>query len=226
MDFRYDAVIDHHPRTRAVKAPFVDIRPEYGATASIMSEYLRAAKIRPAKRLATALLFAIRVDTQNFEGDALTEDVKAFRFLFPFADKQILRKIEVAEMGLSDLNYFQLALNNKRVIDKKVFSHIGRVDSPDVLVLVADFFMKCQEVSWTVISGIYNETLVVVIRNDGLRKDAGISAIKAFGRFGSAGGHRSKARAEIPLTQLKKHIKNGEDARIDDFVTHQLKQTA
>ena len=46
--FKYDAVIDHHPLVMPVKAPFVDIRPEYGATATIMTEYLRAAKIRPS----------------------------------------------------------------------------------------------------------------------------------------------------------------------------------
>ena len=74
-DFHYDAVIDHHPITMTVEAPFVDIRPSYGATATMMTEYLRAAKIRPSKSLATALLFAIRVDTHNFELHAFEDDV-------------------------------------------------------------------------------------------------------------------------------------------------------
>jgi nanoRNase/pAp phosphatase (c-di-AMP/oligoRNAs hydrolase) len=224
--FAYDVVIDHHPRIMPVKAPFVDIRPEYGATATIMTEYLRAAKIRPAKSLATALLYAIRVDTRNFEVSALEEDVKAFRFLFPNANVHVLRKIEIAKMDISDLHYFQLALENRRIIQRKIFSHLGRVHSPDVLVLVADFFMKCHEVAWTVISGICRETLIVVIRNDGLRKDAGVSAIKAFGRFGAAGGHRASARAEIPLTRLEAHFEDREDAHLGDFVTRQVKRKA
>ena len=39
-----DMVIDHHPET-PLDVPYKDIRPEYGATASIMTEYLQAAKI-------------------------------------------------------------------------------------------------------------------------------------------------------------------------------------
>ncbi|MGD8988316.1 MAG: DHH family phosphoesterase, partial [Syntrophobacterales bacterium] len=57
-DFQYDVVIDHHPITMDVDAPFVDIRPNYGATATMMTEYLRSARIRPSKSLATALLYA------------------------------------------------------------------------------------------------------------------------------------------------------------------------
>ena len=36
------AIIDHHPDS-GCKAPFVDIRSHYGATATILTEYLRAA---------------------------------------------------------------------------------------------------------------------------------------------------------------------------------------
>jgi nanoRNase/pAp phosphatase (c-di-AMP/oligoRNAs hydrolase) len=39
--FTYDAIIDHHPKARNWNAPYVDIRPEYGATATILLEYLR-----------------------------------------------------------------------------------------------------------------------------------------------------------------------------------------
>ncbi|MBI5063649.1 MAG: DHH family phosphoesterase, partial [Desulfatitalea sp.] len=52
------AIIDHHPLGARSQAPFVDIRPKYGATASILIEYLRAAKIKPSTRLATALYVA------------------------------------------------------------------------------------------------------------------------------------------------------------------------
>jgi len=66
-EIQYCAVIDHHPVTQGWKADFVDIRPDYGATASMMVEYLRAAEMKPSVALATALFYAIKVDTQNFE---------------------------------------------------------------------------------------------------------------------------------------------------------------
>jgi len=223
-DFKYDAVIDHHPKIMPVKAAFVDIRSEYGATATIMTQYLRSAKIRPSERLATALVYAIKVDTSNFELGAVEEDVKAFRFLFPYSNMHLLHRIEICEMAINDLHYFQEALENRRVIKGKIFSHLGKVPSPDVLVLVADFFMKCHEAAWVIVSGICQNTLVVVIRNDGLRKDAGNSAIKAFGRFGSAGGHRAKARAEIPSASLEAHFSRSDHGNLAEFVVHQFEK--
>ena len=81
MQFQADIVIDHHPET-GIKVPFVDIRSNYGATATIMTEYLRAAKIKPSIKLATGLFHAIKTDTSNFERQTLIEDLRAFQFLF------------------------------------------------------------------------------------------------------------------------------------------------
>jgi nanoRNase/pAp phosphatase (c-di-AMP/oligoRNAs hydrolase) len=218
----YDVVIDHHPLSQQLQASFVDIRPQYGATATIMTEYLRAAKLRPSKSLATALLFAIRVDTNNFESGATEEDIKAFRYLFPHTDMNLLRKIEMADMGTEDLKYFRLALESKEIIKGKIFSHLGQIESPDNLVLVADFFMRLHEIAWVIVSGVYRKTLVVVIRNDGFRKDAGTWANSAFGRLGSAGGRRSRARAEIPLNDLQKHLGKDDPTDLGRFVIRQF----
>jgi len=220
----YDVVIDHHPLSPQLQASFVDIRPQYGATATIMTEYLRAAKLRPSKSLATALLFAIRVDTGNFESGVTEEDIKAFRYLFPHTDMNLLRKIEIADMGTEDLEYFRRALESKEIIKGKIFSHLGQIESPDNLVLVADFFMRLHEIAWVIVSGVYRKTLVVVIRNDGFRLDAGTWANSAFGRLGSAGGRRSRARAEIPLTDLQQRLGKDDPTDLDRFVIRQFEK--
>jgi len=54
-----DLVIDHHPEDRTVQALLKDIRPAYGATSTILTEYLRAAEVKISQRLATALLYAM-----------------------------------------------------------------------------------------------------------------------------------------------------------------------
>jgi nanoRNase/pAp phosphatase (c-di-AMP/oligoRNAs hydrolase) len=54
-------------------------------------------------------------------------------------------------------------------------------------------------VSWTIVGGIYQDKLIVIFRNDALRKNAGRLAVQAFGKLGSAGGHAASARAEVPL---------------------------
>jgi nanoRNase/pAp phosphatase (c-di-AMP/oligoRNAs hydrolase) len=197
--FHFDAVIDHHPRLPETQAKFVDIRPEYGATATILTEYLREARIKPSLRLATALFYGIKTDTANFERPAVEADVRAFHYLFEFTRRPLVRRLEFAEFDLSMLRYFQLALNRYRIRHNRLYSFLGQVAAPDILVILADFFLRAGEISWTIVGGIYNDHLVVIFRNDGMRKNAGRLASRAFGRLGSAGGHLASARAEVPL---------------------------
>lgn len=199
----YDLIIDHHPRLPETTANFVDIRSDYGANSSIMTEYLRAARIKPSLKLATALYYAIKTDTSNFERPAIEADVRAFHYLFGFTRRALVRTLDYAEFNLSMLKYFQLAFSRYRIRHQRFFAFLGNVATPDVLVILADFFLRAHEISWTIVAGVYQEKLVVIFRNDGLRKNAGALAQRAFGKLGSAGGHASSARAEVPLDQIK-----------------------
>lgn len=213
-DIQFDAVIDHHPVSGDWQAPFVDIRADYGAVASMMVEYLRAADLKPSVAIATALFYAIKVDTRNFEKQAKLADAISFRYLFNIANKNLVRKIELSEMRLSELNYFKTAFDTMKVSNNRLYAHVGRVFSPDVLVIIADFFNRVHPVSWVFISGIHGERLVVIFRCDGYRKNAGRLASKAFGEMGSAGGHREAARAEVPLKNLDKNDQDFDTATL------------
>ena len=131
------------------------------------------------------------------------EDVKAFQFLFRHANIHLARKIERADLRLDFLKYFQTALKEMRMHRGRVFVHLGPVVNPDVCVLIADFLMRICSVKWAIVSGMSDSRLSIVFRNDGLRKDAGKTAKSGFGHLGSAGGHKSMARAEIWLADLE-----------------------
>jgi len=208
-----DVIIDHHPLT-GVQAPFVDVRPEYGATATILTEYLRAAKIKPSVKLATALFIAIKVDTNDFKGRTVMEDVRAFQYLFRHTNIHMVRKIEQADLKLEFLKYFRHALENMRRRKTKIFAHLGPVTSPDVCVIIADFFMRISSITWSIVSGTYNRKLIVVFRNDGIRKNAGNVAKHGFGAIGSAGGHKNMARAEVEFNELKAYVDPRNDNRV------------
>src|SRR5262249_59115037 len=49
-----DLAIDHHPVERPIHALIKDVRPSYGATSTILVEYLRALDVKITQRLATA----------------------------------------------------------------------------------------------------------------------------------------------------------------------------
>ena len=216
-----DVIIDHHPET-GEKVGFRDIRPKYGATSSIMTEYLRAAGIKPSVKLATGLFVAIKTDTSNFERPTLIEDMRAFQFLFRHANVHLSRKIEQADLRFDFLKYFKIAISTLRVHRERAFVHLGPIVNPDICVLVADFFMRINPVKWSIVSGLFEQRLIVIIRNDGFRKDAGRMAKQSFGSLGSAGGHKSIARAEIPIENLEDHVDPEDKKKQLDWIIAQI----
>jgi nanoRNase/pAp phosphatase (c-di-AMP/oligoRNAs hydrolase) len=203
--FDFSIVIDHHPilPEQPVNAPYVEIKPEYGATCTILTEYLYNLKIRPGKLLATALLYGVKADTQSFERAFVDADIKAFRFLSKYADQLLLKRIARSEFHLDWLRYFSRAFYNLRQVGGGLYAHMGAVENPDILVILADFFMRVHGVPWNVISGEFEDKFIAIFRGDGQRKDMGKFAKALFGDIGSAGGHRGAARAEVDLNLLE-----------------------
>lgn len=199
-------VIDHHPISSGNQAPYSDIRPKYGATASILIEYLRAAKIKPSSKLATGLYLAIKTDTSNFERKTLMEDLNAFQYVYRYTNTALANRIEQAEMRIDFLAYFKQAIEERRIRKGRATIHLGQVIHPDVCVLIADFFMRVDAINWSIVSGLHQRKLVIIFRNDGIRNNAGNVAKQSFGDLGSAGGHKSAARAEVPLERIKKVV--------------------
>ena len=219
--YRFDIIIDHHPLGKRSTAALVDIREDYGATSTILTEYLRSAKIKPSPRLATALFYGIKTDTDNFARPTTPGDINAFRHLYQFANINIIKKIESSEMTKKSLSSFRTALENLIFIKDRAFIHMGKVNNSDTLVIMADFFLKMVEATWCIVSGIYGQKLIIIFRNAGFRLDAGKTAQRLFGQWGSAGGHRSAARAEIPLQEIKPAFRTASDAK--QFVLGKIK---
>lgn len=215
-----DIIIDHHPVTDA-EAPFMDIRPEYGATASILTEYLRAARIAPNRNLSTALFYGIKTDTHNFARQGQIEDVRAFRFLFPHVNLNLVSKIEKSEITQPALKFFRQALAQLRLARSTASVFLPALDSADTLVQLADFFMRVHDIDQSIVGGVVKDTLIVIYRTVGERRNAGKSLARAFGDLGSAGGHKAMARAEIPLKNLEPKLL-GKEGGLERFFNRRI----
>ena len=80
-------VIDHHPlRKLSRKAQFYDVRPAYGATSTIITEYLAASGITPTRRVANALLYGLKTDTHSLGTSHII--TRSERVQFPLASHQ------------------------------------------------------------------------------------------------------------------------------------------
>lgn len=220
----YDAIIDHHPLSCSDGA-FVDIRPDYGACSTMFTEYMRSLNIKPSAKLASALMLGIKTDTANFTRQASPRDIRAFQFLYKYANMNIVTKVERAYMTESDLDFLGNAIRHRIILDNRAFYHAGTIYKPDELVMAADFFLSIAGVNWSVVSGV-NEKLIVILRNDGLRKGAGKTAQEAFGKFGSAGGHKTMARAELDISLIREEIKQVNQKTLTQWVVERITQTA
>jgi nanoRNase/pAp phosphatase (c-di-AMP/oligoRNAs hydrolase) len=199
---RLDILIDHHPDVSGAEAVFRDLRTSYGATSTILTEYLRATTTKVSERLATALLYGVRTDTLLLGRDVAQADVDAFTYLYPLANISCIRKIDRPELPLAVIDSFAEGLKQRWVVDKVVFSHLGRVDREDVIPQLADFCLQVEGVEWSVVSGVYEGSLVMSVRNVGFVRAAGELLRETFGDLGAAGGHRSMAKAIIPLDRF------------------------
>jgi len=218
-------VLDHHPCKTVWHASLADVRPNYGALATIMTEYLLAARVKIPKRLYTALLYGIRSDTVNFERDASLEDIGAYYLTFSRANRQLIRRIELNQIPDRFLKYYDYAYHHKRRYRDRVICFLGAVESADVCVQVADFHLRIINVFHVIVAGIVKDRLIIIFRGDGYRQDCGSIAMKSFGDIGSAGGHRSAARVEIPMETLKAALENDlSQESVDRFLVQCLRR--
>jgi len=115
-----------------------------------------------------------------------------------------------------------VAIDNLALVKDRAFIHMGKVNNPDILVIMADFFEKMVEAKWSIISGVYGQKLIIIFRYAGFRLNAGKAAQRWFGEWGSAGGHRNAARAEIPIQEITGE--RGGDAKLKEFILKRIKK--
>jgi len=215
-----DTVIDHHPLVGSYDAKFKEIRAEEGATSTILTKYLRAAQVDISERLATALLYGIKTDTITLNRDANPDDVEAFTFLYPLSNLALLRRIERAEVPPSEMRSLGQALADHWIKDGIFFVNVGRVDREYLIPKMSDFGIQVKGVEWSVAFGILGKShLIISVRNVGYVKSAGRLVRELFKDIGSAGGHRSAAKAVISLNIVRKTIGSGSQSKIKKWLT-------
>ncbi len=205
---RVDLVIDHHPEQPGYSAVFKDIRADYGSTSTILTEHLRAVDVNISERTATAMLYAIKSDTLFFARHTNRVDLEAFTFLYPLADAALIRKMEGAEITLERLQYVTRATQDG-IMKEQVFSaFIGDAPREDFIPYTADFFLQLEDVKWTIIAGVVNDSMILSVRNLGYSRNAGEFVKRWFADIGSAGGHRAMAKAVVPIERFREKFGN------------------
>jgi nanoRNase/pAp phosphatase (c-di-AMP/oligoRNAs hydrolase) len=215
---RVDLVIDHHPEQPGYSSVFKDIRADYGSTCTILTEHLRAVDVNISERTATAMLYAIKSDTLFFSRHTNRSDLEAFTFLYPVADPALIRKMEGAEITIDRLQYVLKATQAGAKREQVFSAFLGEAPREDFITYTADFFLQLEDIKWTIISGVVNDSLILSVRNLGYSRNAGEFVKKCFADLGSAGGHRAMAKAVLPMAKFREKFGDGDAPTISRII--------
>ncbi len=183
------AVIDHHPAYGQYPGVrHLDLREEYGATSTILTEYLRDSHLEIESKIATALFYGIAAETQDLGRESTPADIAAAHLLYPYANKRRLAKIENARVPRVYFRAFHEAIEHAAIYGRVVVSILPRVQYPDMVAEVADFLLRLDEAEWACAIGAFDHYLHVSLRTTDREANAGEVLQRVLGSH-SAGGH-------------------------------------
>lgn len=197
-----DIVIDHHYMAasgKPWKAAVADIRPHYGATSTILYEYLMAARVAVSQDLATALFYGIQSDTQELGREASPADVAAFQALFQMADKKMLARIRRAPVPAAYFRMLHDSLSDTVVAGSTVVSAIRSSCHPEMVAEVAELMLRLRGSRTSVCYGVCGNLIHLSVRTADFRGNAAQRIRMVVKDIGAGGGHRMMAGGQVPL---------------------------
>lgn len=199
------AVIDHHrSRGRPPKSVFRDIRPDVGASGSIIFSYFMELEAPISPDLGATLLFAIEADLAGAAGTPGDLDNVALSSLTLIADTRKLYKMRYVDLPQSYYIAYANGLMNAMVYEQALMSHLDVIDSPEKPAILGDFLLRYDQVQWALVTAITlapskGAVLVCSLRTSSTKLSAADIMRRLLRNIGDGGGHRTKAAGYIRL---------------------------
>ncbi len=207
------SIVDHHSVSGKLSADFIDIRPSVGATSTIYTEYLRDAPTRAfepgsvASRLATALAYGIRSDTDDLLR-ASAADFHAMGDLAEHIDPDVLQSLARYAIPDAAMQILRRALEAMKVEGTWAFAGVGEVrpHDRDSIGQAADFLLRRDGLKTVITFALIEDNLDGSLRTTDPAVDPALWILEAFGvgplgrPYG--GGRRGKGGFQIPLGPL------------------------
>lgn len=192
------ACIDHHKLQETDMYRFWDIRSDVGACSSIIASYYIENDIDMPISVATALLYGIKMDTDNLSRGVSDLDIDMFYYLFKRASKDAIRKFEGCSLQMDDLQAYVAAIKNLRVFGNVGLVNIGDNCAEAILGTMSDFVMALDEVTFAVVYSRRAGGLKFSVRNEEPGLDAAKIIRDAMEGYGGGGGHATMAAGFAP----------------------------
>lgn len=194
------AVIDHHRAPgRKLQLPFRDIRPDVGATCSIIFSYFMEMETAIPPDLAATMLYAIESDLAGAAGMPANLDNMALSSLTLVADTNTLYQMRYVDLPHSYYTAYHSGLSNAIVHDDALVSHLDSIESLEQPAIIADFLLRYDKVQWALVTAPYEGRLIFSLRSSDPKRSAGEIARRLIRGIGEGGGHRTKAGGYVRM---------------------------
>jgi nanoRNase/pAp phosphatase (c-di-AMP/oligoRNAs hydrolase) len=192
------AVIDHHEiHGGAPEIPFLDLRPELAASATIAAQYLREQHVEPGDKLASAMLYAIRTETRGHETHHTALDREVVLWLTQRADPTLLAEIESAPLTRQYFRDLALALQSTIVFDDVAFCLLPRAEGAEIVGELADMLVRCHSLHRVLAAAVVDGSLLLSVRTEHSEDNAAQLVQTVLRDLGSGGGHTHRAGGKI-----------------------------
>ncbi|WP_306058286.1 DHH family phosphoesterase [Natronococcus wangiae] len=219
-----EIVVDHHPGESA-DAAFVDVRTDYGATATIFVEYLQDLEIELTVRLASALLFALHRERLDFVREPTKREYEAALALYPAADLELLEQLYGSAFSSATLDAIGRAIASRERRSSALVSTVGQTSETDALPQAADYLLNLEGVDTVLVYGIVDDAIRLSARSIDPRIHIGEALTAGYDAFGSVGGHHDMAGGRIELGLFADDVDEDADellAFVDRRLTHRF----
>ncbi len=201
------AVIDHHLTDQAPREiPFVDVRPDVAASATIAASYLREQSIEPGPKLATALTYAMRTETRGCEFRYSVLDHEMLVWLTRRAEPELLAEIESAPLEREYYADLAAALRATEIYHRTGYCLLPRAAGPEIVGEIADLLIRCKEVECVLCAALCDDDVVISARTEFQGMNAARLLRKTLAELGHCGGHRHRAGGKIAKVKQEPQI--------------------
>jgi nanoRNase/pAp phosphatase (c-di-AMP/oligoRNAs hydrolase) len=182
-------VVDQHGSVTPPDADFVVVDPECGATCVIIAQALLASGMEIPARVATALAYGILTDTLDLHRAHRPDVVQTYLQVLQQADMRALARIQNPTRSRRFFVTLGKGITGARLYRKLLVTHLGEVETPDLVSQVAEFLLAYENILWCLVTGRYRGRLHASLRSSRVEAQAGEVLRASFANPRDAGGH-------------------------------------
>jgi nanoRNase/pAp phosphatase (c-di-AMP/oligoRNAs hydrolase) len=190
---RATLVIDQHPSVVAPNAELALVDPECGATCVIVAQALLQLGLPIPPRVATALAYGILTDTLDLYRAQRPDVVQTYLQVLHHCDMRLLASIQNPPRPRRFFATLGKGIREATRHQRLLVTHLGPVESPDLVSQVAEFLLVYKSISWCLVTGRYKGRLNASLRTTRPDAQAGEVLRDAFENRKQAGGHGAMA---------------------------------